>query len=129
MARLKGFSNRFPSLVILQVPVSAVLSLPVQGVSTNQWENVWAVLGADCAAFCLEFFSAAAVFGQRLSGLHVYDLMTQITQFLPLALSSHLGTELGTDKLLSTFIFSPKHNVFPQSVSSSSSDTTGMGKK
>lgn len=34
-----------------------------------------------------------SVFGQRLSGLHFYDLMTQITQFLPLTAQSQLGTE------------------------------------
>ena len=54
--------------------------------------------GQGSAAFCLEFFSAAAVFGQGLSGLHFYDLMTQITQFLPLTAHSHLGTdEVQTD--------------------------------
>ena len=83
------------------VRVSTKLSLPGQGVPTNQWENVWALLEPGWAAFCLEFFSAAAVFGQRLSGLHFYDLMRQITQFLPLSAHSHLGTELAIDRLLS----------------------------
>ena len=60
-----------------------------------------AVLELAWVAFCLEFFSAAAVFGQRLSGLHFYDIMTQITQFLPLSAHSHLGTEPGIDRFLS----------------------------